>query len=166
MNPSGEITEGETEVTRRLRALLRAAEVPFVERVHVATRTSQESATARGDALDIGGKALVLKVDDDFRLFVLSAARRLDSGAIRRHFGASRARFATPPELLELTGLVPGSVPPFGEPLLPLPLYVDPSILANDLIAFNMGALTISTTLALSDYLALAKPQVFEYSMA
>jgi prolyl-tRNA editing enzyme YbaK/EbsC (Cys-tRNA(Pro) deacylase) len=60
---------------------------------------------------------------------------------------------------------VPGSVPPFGEPLLPLPLYVDPSIVANQRIAFNMGALTISTTLALSDYLALAQPQVFEFSI-
>jgi len=50
-------------------------------------------------------------------------------------------RFASREELLELTGLVPGSVPPFGRPILPFPLYVDTGIAANDRIAFNAGSL-------------------------
>jgi Ala-tRNA(Pro) deacylase len=114
--------------------------------------------------MEIGGKALLLKVDDDFRLFVLSAALRIDSGAIREHLGARRSRFATPEELLEKTGLVPGSVPPFGRPVLPFELYADESIARNERIAFNAGSLTDSIFLSTADYLRLAAPRVFRFS--
>jgi prolyl-tRNA editing enzyme YbaK/EbsC (Cys-tRNA(Pro) deacylase) len=61
-------------------------------------------------------------------------------------------RFATPEELRALTGLVPGCVPPFGRPILDLPLYVDESVLANDRIAFNAGLLTESFIMATADW--------------
>src|ERR1700704_5389917 len=124
-----------------IRAWLTSESVPFREVHHEPTRTSEESARARGEELRVGGKALLIKVDAEFRLFVLSAERKLDSTAIRTHFGAKKTRFASPEELLELTGLVPGCVPPFGPPVLPFPLYVDPSVLENDRIAFNAGSL-------------------------
>src|SRR5215831_12324 len=98
----------------KIRDWLREEGVSFREVHHEPTRTSESSAQARGEELRIGGKALLIKVDAEFRLFVLSADRKLDSAAIRSHFGAKKTRFATPVELLELTGLVPGSVPPFG----------------------------------------------------
>ena len=118
----------------------------------------------RGEPIEIGGKALLIKVDDDFRLFVLSAALRADSQAIRERLGARRSRFATPEELLERTGLVPGSVPPFGRPILPFDLYVDESITRNDRIAFNAGSLTVSFCLAAARDLHLAAPQIFRFS--
>jgi hypothetical protein len=58
-------------------------------------------------------------------MLVLRAAKHLDSGAIKERFGAKKTRFATPEELRELPGLVPGSVPPFGRPILPFDLYAD-----------------------------------------
>jgi prolyl-tRNA editing enzyme YbaK/EbsC (Cys-tRNA(Pro) deacylase) len=119
---------------------------------HAPTRTSEESAAARGESVSIGGKALVFKAADVFRLLVLSAARRTTSAGLRAAFGARRLRFATPDELRDLTGLVPGSVPPFGEPILRLPLYVDRSVLANDRIAFNAGLLTDSIIMATADW--------------
>jgi len=147
-----------------IRAWLRAEGVPFREVHHEPTRTSEESARARGESLRVGGKALLIKVDEQFRLFVLSAEKKLDSGAIRRQFDAKRARFATPEELMELTGLAPGSVPPFGTPILPFPLYVDTSVLENERIAFNAGSLTDSIILAVEDYRRLAQPEVFGFS--
>ena len=56
----------------------------------------------------------------------------------------------------ELTGLVPGAVPPFGEPILSLPLYVDASVLANERIAFNAGSLTDSIIMPIHDYRRIA----------
>jgi Ala-tRNA(Pro) deacylase len=152
------------DVLESIRAHLRENAVPFRELHHEPTRTSEDSARVRGESIEIGGKALLLKVDDDFRLFVLSAALRIGSQAIRERLGARRSRFATPEELLDQTGLVPGSVPPFGRPILPFDLYVDESITRNDRIAFNAGALTDSIFLATSDYLRLANPQVFPFS--
>src|ERR1700683_1157544 len=109
----------------RIRSWLTAEGVQFREVHHEPTRTSEDSARARDEELRVGGKALLIKVDETYRLFVLSADRKLDSAAIKRHFGARKTRFATPEELMDLTGLVPGSVPPFGHPVLPFPLYAD-----------------------------------------
>jgi Ala-tRNA(Pro) deacylase len=151
------------EVLERIRLFLNEQSVPFRELHHEPTRTSEDSARVRGESIEIGGKALLLKVDDDFRLFVLSAALRVDSQAIRERLGARRSRFATPEELLEMTGLVPGSVPPFGRPILPFDLYVDESITRNERIAFNAGSLTDSIFLSTADYLRFAKPEVFRF---
>lgn len=133
---------------------------------HEEVRTSEQAARVRGEPLSIGGKALVVKLGDGFRLFVLSAALRLDSAAVRDRFGTRRIRFASAQELLDLTGLVPGSVPPFGPPILPLPLNVDPSVLANDRIAFNAGSLTDSIVMAAADYRRLAGGDVFPFAEA
>jgi len=138
--------------------------VEYRELHHEPSRTSEESARVRGEDLRIGGKALLIKVDSEFRLFVLSAALRVDSQAIRTRFEARKTRFATAEELKQLTGLVPGAVPPFGRPILPFDLYVDPSILANERIAFNAGSLTDSMFLNVADYLKVAKPEVFRFA--
>lgn len=107
---------------------------------------------------------MLLKVGETHRLFVLSAARKLDSGAIRHHFGIRRLRFATREELHEMTGLTPGAVPPFGRPILPFDLFVDRSIVENDRIAFNAGSLTLSIIMGVQDYLGLARPTILEFS--
>lgn len=151
-------------ILEEIRRVLREAGVEFREVHHEPTPTSEEAARARGEELRIGGKALLLKTDKAFRLFVLSAALRVDSVAIRRHLGLKKTRFAKPEELLELTGLVPGAVPPFGRPILPFELYVDRSILENERIAFNAGSLTDSMILSVEDYVRLANPTVFEFS--
>jgi len=131
---------------------------------HEPTRTSEDSARARGEALETGGKALLLKAGEAFSVFVLSAALKLDSQAVKKRLGVKSLRFATADELMDLTGLVPGSVPPFGEPVLPFPLFVDESIEANDRIAFNAGSLTDSVVLSTVDYLRVAGGEIFRFS--
>jgi prolyl-tRNA editing enzyme YbaK/EbsC (Cys-tRNA(Pro) deacylase) len=143
---------------------LQRENVTFRHVTHEPTFTSEESARARGESVKVGGKALLVKVGEDFRLFVLSAACKFDSAAVKKHFGVKKIRFAEKEELLALTGLVPGSVPPFGEPILKLPLYVDPSILANEVIAFNAGSLTDSIIMPAADYVRLAKPEMLTFA--
>jgi prolyl-tRNA editing enzyme YbaK/EbsC (Cys-tRNA(Pro) deacylase) len=146
-----------------IKALLDGAGVAYRALRHEPTRTSEASAEVRGEPLRVGAKAIVLKVGEEFKLFVISAAVRLDSRKVKRHFGVKKVRFATPDELMDLTGLVPGSVPPFGEPVLDLPLFVDPSILQNDRVAFNAGSLTDSIVMARADYIGVAKPAVLDF---
>jgi len=149
---------------RALCTLLTREGVSYRTLHHEPTFTSEDSARVRGEDVRIGGKALVVKVGEDFRLFVVSAARKLDSLAIKEHFAVKKIRFASPEELLQLTGLVPGSIPPFGKPLLPFELFVDPSILDNERIAFNAGSLTDSIIMPVVDYLRIARPRVFAFS--
>jgi len=164
-HPSGGHRNGINMAHDRIHTWLTAEGVAFREVHHEPTRTSEESARARGEELRVGGKALLIKVDDNFRLFVLSADRKLDSAAIKQRFGAKKTRFATPQELSELTGLVPGSVPPFGPPILPFPLFVDPSVFENDRIAFNAGSLTDSIVMPMADYRRLAGAEVFRFAV-
>ena len=131
---------------------------------HAETRTSEEAAQARGEPLEIGGKAIVMKADDGFGLFVLGAHLKVDSGTIKRHLQAKKLRFATPEELLKLTGLVPGSVPPFGRPILPFDLYVDPSVIENEKLAFNAGSLTDSIIMSTHDYQSVAGATMFRFA--
>lgn len=133
---------------------------------HEATFTSEASAKARGEDISVGGKAIVMKIDDGFKLFVLSAALKIDSQKVKKYLAAKKIRFATAEELHELTGLVPGSVPPFGKPILNMELYVDSSIVRNDIIAFNAGSLTDSIIMSAKDYLAVAKPTVVDFSQS
>jgi prolyl-tRNA editing enzyme YbaK/EbsC (Cys-tRNA(Pro) deacylase) len=147
-----------------IRALLEREHVTYRHVLHEPTFTSEESARARGEDVKVGGKALVVKAGDDFRLLVLSAALTADWNALKRHFGVKKVRMADREELLALTGLVPGSVPPFGRPILPLDLYVDPSVFDNPIIAFNAGSLTDSLILAVEDYRRVAQPAVFSFA--
>ncbi len=148
----------DTPVLHAILNMLDEAGVSYTHLEHEPTRTSEDSARVRGMPQRVGGKALCIKAGSDrFVLVVVSASLKLKSSRLRKALGESRMRFATEAELLELTGLVPGSVPPFGEPILPLPLYVDETVLANDKIAFNAGSLTHSVILGIEDYKRLAK---------
>lgn len=157
---SGSLTPapGTLPVLDSIRQLLDAAGIERREVHHPPTRTSEDSARERGEELRLGGKALLMKCGGEFRLFVLPADCRADSGAIRQHLGIGKLRFATAEELRELTGLVPGSVPPFGRPVLPFDLYLDETLCNNTRIAFNAGSLTDSMILAMDDYLQVARP--------
>lgn len=151
-------TGNEHSVLEAIRQFLTAEGIEYREVHHPPTRTSEESAQARGEPLRHGGKALLVKTDDQFRLFVLPADMRLDSRQVRRELGVRKTRFATRDELLELTGLEPGSVPPFGRPILDFELYVESAVTENERIAFNAGSLTDSIVLAVDDYLRVAAP--------
>jgi prolyl-tRNA editing enzyme YbaK/EbsC (Cys-tRNA(Pro) deacylase) len=148
-----------------IRALLDSEKIAYRHVQHEPTFTSEQSALARGEDVKVGGKALVIKAGEDFHLLVLSAALTADWNAVKRHFGVKKVRMADKDELLALTSLVPGSVPPFGRPILPLDLYVDPSVFENQVIAFNAGSLTDSLILAIEDYRRVAAPTIFSFAV-
>lgn len=153
------------DVLTRIKCLLAAAHVAFTELHHQPTPTSEESAVARGEPLSVGAKALLLRTDEDFRLFILPADCKLDSPAVKKELHLKKLRFATPEELLERTGLVPGSVPPFGQPILPFELFADISLgTRHDKVAFNAGSLTVSIIMAASDWLTVAQPRRFAFA--
>src|SRR5688572_1823102 len=127
------VSPGDSELSvstyEAILALLAREQIVYRVLHHAPTFTSEESARIRGEALRVGGKAIVMKLGEEFRLFVVSAALKVDKIALKQYFGVKKIRFASPEELLTLTGLVPGSIPPFGRPILPFDLFVDPSIL-------------------------------------
>lgn len=145
-----------TPVFDSICALLDSQGVTYRTVHHEPTRTSEESAQIRGEELKVGAKAILMKCDDVFRLFVISAAQKIDSKAIKSTLKLKSLRFASREELFELTGLEPGAVPPFGRPILDFDLYADPSVFENERVAFNAGSLTDSIIMSAADYRRVA----------
>ena len=141
-------------VTELLLAHLEANRADFEVLRHEPVSTSEEAARVRGTALEQGAKALVCRADERAILLVVPAHRRLDSRAFKRAFSIKNLRMVSAEELLELTGLEVGAVPPFGH-LLGLPTYVDERLLALPRIAFNAGRRDTSVLLATADFARL-----------
>lgn len=141
----------------RLHARLQAGGATFRVLRHEPVYTSEQAAAVRGVPLSSGAKALVLKAGEAFVMAVVPADRKLDSKSARAVLGTKSIRFATREEVEALTGLQPGSIPPFGS-LFGLPTYCDEALGQNEAINFNAGDHAISVQMPYADYVALEKP--------
>src|SRR5713101_8795690 len=147
----------EVSVCDRLQELLKQNAVPFTVVRHEPVFTSEQAAAVRGTSLASGAKALVVKAGDEFVLLVLPADRKLDNRKAREALHVKALRFASKEEVQNLTGLQPGSIPPFGS-LFGLATYCDPALAENSSINFNAGDHAISMQMAYQDYLAVEQP--------
>jgi prolyl-tRNA editing enzyme YbaK/EbsC (Cys-tRNA(Pro) deacylase) len=154
-----------TPVLDAIRTFLDSHGIEYRILHHEPTRTSEESAQIRGEELKVGAKAILMKCDSSFRLFVISAAQKIDSKAIKSALKLKSLRFATTEELLGLTGLEPGAVPPFGRPILDFDLYADPSVFENERVAFNAGSLTDSIILSANEYQRVAGANEMKFAL-
>ena len=150
-------------VFERIEGLLKDRGVGFHVLRHEPVYTSEEAARVRGTLLASGAKALIVKGEDGFVMFVVPADRKLDSHAVRRAKGWKKMRFATRDEVLELTGLTPGSIPPFGT-LFGLPTNCDERLGENDVINFNAGDHGISVSMRYVDYVLVEKPELGKFA--
>lgn len=95
---------------------LRDVGVEWRQVQHEPVRTSEKAAHVRSEPLEIGGKALVVKANQDFLRVAISAARRWLSSRLKQTLSAGKLRFATSEELEPLATLVLGCVPLFRKP--------------------------------------------------
>jgi Ala-tRNA(Pro) deacylase len=152
-----------TAVSERLEQWLRAEGARFCVLEHAPVFTSEEAARVRGTPPESGAKALVMLAADAPVHVVLPGSRRVDNARVRAVLGTRTLRFATPEELLALTGCVPGAVPPFGN-LFGLPVLVDEALAAREEIAFNAGSNTRSILMPCADFLRLSGARVHALS--
>ena len=146
-------------VFQRVESMLTEQAVAFEVLRHEPVYTSQQAAAVRGTPLSSGAKALICKGDERFVMFVLPADRKLASRAIRQARGWRKLRFATAEEVQGLTGLQPGSIPPFGS-LFGLSTLCDSRLGENQTINFNAGDHSISVSMAYTDYVRVEGPEL------
>jgi len=113
--------------------------------------------------LEHGAKAMIIKSKEKFYQFILPGSKRIDFKKVKEITGG-QPKFASPEEVLEVTGCVVNSVPPFGN-LFNLKVYVDKSLLEKDYITFNAGELTVSIDMKTKDWQKAVQPEVREFSM-
>lgn len=150
-------------VLERLQSLLAENAASCEVQRHAPVFTSEEAAAIRGTSLASGAKALVCRADDRFVMFVLPADRRLASKEVRRTQSIRSLRFASATEVEELTGLKPGSIPPFGS-LFGLTTYCDRLLSENHRINFNAGDHGVSISLPYAEYLRVERPELGEFA--
>ncbi len=148
-------------VFERLEHLLKARAATYQVLRHAPVFTSEEAAAVRGTPLASGAKALVVKAGEAFVMLVLPADRKLDSRKARAVLGAKSLRFAAKEEVLELTGLQPGAIPPFGS-LFDLEAVCDPALAGNLSINFNAGDHSISVRMPYAEYVRVENPRLGE----
>lgn len=143
----------------RLSACLEKAEVPFTVLRHEPVFTSAEAARIRGVSLGSGAKALICKADAQMVMIVMPADLRLASKQVRKAEGLKSLRFASKDEVAQLTGLQPGSIPPFGS-LFDLPTWCDERLRDQPTINFNAGDHAISIQMRFDDYASFEQPRM------
>lgn len=143
----------------RVSGLLTGKAIAFDVLRHAPVYTSEEAAAIRGTPLGSGAKALVCKADERFVMIVLPADRKLASKAVRKSEGVKSLRFASREEVEQLTGLAPGSIPPFGT-LFGLTTWCDQRLSEHARINFNAGDHSISVSMTYADYLAAEQPKL------
>jgi Ala-tRNA(Pro) deacylase len=144
---------------QRLQAFLTGRQIEHDVLRHAPVLTSEEAANVRGTPLASGAKALICRADERFVMIVLPADRKLASKAVRKSQGVKSLRFASREEVEQLTGLTPGSIPPFGS-LFGLATWCDERLGEHDRINFNAGDHAISISLRHADYLAAEQPKL------
>lgn len=108
----------------------------------------------------VGVKALLTKGDDGvFRILAIPARREFDSQRARQALGLRKLRFARPEELLALTGIAPGGVPPFGRPHFEADLVADLGLATASCVAFGGGHPLVRLSLSGDDWRRLASPR-------
>ena len=153
------------DVLTRIKTSLGAAGIAFQHTHHAPVYTSAEAADVRGVSLHSGAKALIVKGGDAFVMAVLPADHSLDSAALRTILATKRLRFATREEVLAMTGLTPGSIPPFGS-LFGMPTHCDEQLGENERINFNAGTHSDSIQMSYADYIAFESPRLAAVSRA
>ncbi len=150
-------------VFNRVEVLLKQHGITFQVLRHDPVYTSDEASRVLGYVADSGAKALICKANDAFVMFVMPGDRKLASKATRSAKGWNRLRFATREEVLEMTGLTPGCIPPFGS-LFGLPTLCDERLGDNNVINFNAGDHGISVSMRYADYVQIEKPELGKFA--
>ena len=121
-----------------------AAHAPELPLIEVAESTATVAAAAEALGVEPGriAKTLAIRVGDRRFLLVARGDARLDNAKTKAAFGA-RPRMLGPEEMLALTGHPVGGVCPFGL-ANPLPVYLDVSLQAFDLVYPAAGSLNAS----------------------
>ena len=90
------------------------------------------------------------------------ATTRLDvNGTVRRLMGVRKASFAPPEATVDLTGMLPDGVTPFGLPG-DLPLYVDARVVDKNEVIVGGGSRSLKLLVATEAFHAMPQAQVVE----
>ncbi len=156
------------EVFQNIKEFLDEKNVEYTYFNHRPVKTSKEAAEVRDmtveEGLKRGAKAMVIRSEGEYYMFVLPANKKIDFGSIRDILDTDSVSLADPEKVKDITGCKVGGVPPFGN-LFDIPVFVDPLLFENDKIDFNAGMRTVSMELEADEWRRAVDSVVVGFSM-
>lgn len=130
---------------------LNANQIKYEIYEHKAVFTCAEADEHCKDIPGITAKSLLVKAKDQFYLCLVPASKKLDNKGLEVIVGVKKIRFATADELMQLLGLTPGSVSPFGlinDKEHKVKLLIDETIAQSEYVQFhpNINTATLALT--------------------
>ncbi|TDM47846.1 proline--tRNA ligase [Macrococcoides goetzii] len=108
-----------------------------LEKVHTpGVKTAQQLADLLGKRLDEIVKSMIIKVDDQFIMFLIRGNHELNDVKVKSYFGTETVEMATDEEIQAILGATPGSLGPVG--VEKIEIYADNSV--QDLNNLAVGA--------------------------
>ena len=145
----------------KIRKLLESHNIQYNFFEHEPTPTSEIASKVRGVPLDQGAKAMVLRSEGNFLMVVLQAHRKIDFSKMKNILNTRSVSFATHEEVEQVTGCIPGGVPPFGN-LFSIPVYADKDLAEIENMDFNAGLQTASIEMKVKDWINEVNPVVVD----
>lgn len=108
-----------------------------LDKVHTpGVKTAQQLADLLGKRLDEIVKSMIVKVDDQFIMFLIRGHHELNDVKVKSYFGTETVEMATDEEIQAILGATPGSLGPVG--VEKIEIYADNSV--QDLNNLAVGA--------------------------
>lgn len=146
------------QLSNQLQKFLETHQAKYAVSSHPTAFTAREVASVEHLPAREVAKVVVAFGDGKFHMIVIPANRLVDFQEVRHTLGLSQARLATEDELAKLfPDCELGAMPPIGA-LYGLPVYLDSSLLDEDMIAFNAGTHRTVIHMKTADYRTLVQP--------
>ncbi|RJR26584.1 hypothetical protein C4561_04820 [candidate division WWE3 bacterium] len=130
---------------------------------HEPVYTSEEAARIRDADISMGAKAIVCFADKKPCLIVVPGDKKIGFKAFKTLFNVKDMRMASASEVIALTTLEIGSIPPTGS-LMDLKSYFDESFKSKDKVAFNAGSHTVSVLMKARDLIMIEDPAFGDFA--
>ena len=150
----------------KLRVFLQANQAEYTHSTHPTAFTAREVASAERLPAREVAKTVVVLGDDGYAMLVVPATKLVDFQEVRLELGFAHVRMATE---YELGKLFPGTAKQapcrrWAVCLYNLPVYLDSSLAAEDLIAFNAGTHRDEIHMRTAEFRRLVHPTVVSFA--
>jgi len=148
-------------VEQKIKQILSGRRIEFEETEHEAVYTSHKAAQVIGlEAEEAGVKSLVFKTKEGGFILVLNPGnKKIDTKKISQMEGTKSIYFASAEEVLKVTGIPIGSIPPFGHKTK-LRTYLNEELLASEYLYFNPGLHTRTIKMKSEDLLRVLESPI------
>jgi Ala-tRNA(Pro) deacylase len=150
-------------VLKRITDKLEELGIEYEHKEHEPVITSQDAAKLRDSDISIGAKALVFLADKEPVIVVVPGNKKLDLQRFKKLYNIKDMSMANEEQLLKVTGLTRGAVPPMGS-VFDTKSYFSDDFREKDLIAFNAGSHTHSIFMKARDLIDIEKPIIGDFS--